>query len=96
MARAGKYPVLQETILGWTLSVQTPATTTQHDPQPKFLLREDNCLEQNLNLSWEVEPVETSTMTTEQQFCEQHFITHTTQKDDGRFVFRLPTKMDHK
>ena len=38
--------------------------------------------------------MEQSTMTTEQQTCEQHFITHTTQQDDGRFVVRLPTKMD--
>jgi len=78
--RAGNYPVLQETVLGWTLSGRTPATTTQHDPQPKFLLREDNSLEHNLNRSWEVEPVKPSTMTTEQQVCEQHFITHTTQQ----------------
>jgi len=43
-----------------------------------------------------VEPVEQSTMTAEQQVCEQHFITHTTQQQDGRFVVRLPTKMDPK
>jgi len=43
-----------------------------------------------------VEPVEQSTTTTEQEICEQHFITHTTQQKDGRFVFRLPTKMDPK
>ena len=35
-------------------------------------------------------------MTTEQEACEQHFITHTTQQQDGRFVVRLPTKMDPK
>ena len=35
-------------------------------------------------------------MTTQQLFCEQHVITHTTQQDDGGFVFRLPTKMDPK
>ena len=92
--RPDNYRVLEKTVLGWTLSGRTPAITTQHDPQPTFLLREDNSLEHNLNRSWEVEPVEPSTMTTEQQVCEQHFITHTTQQDDGRFVFRLPTKMD--
>jgi len=66
MTRPGNYPVLQETVLGSTLSGRTPATTTQHDPQPAFLLREDNSLEQNLNRSWEVEPMEPSTMTTEE------------------------------
>jgi len=40
--------------------------------------------------------MEQSTMTTEQQVCEQHFITHATQQQDGRFVVRLPTKMDPK
>jgi len=34
-------------------------------------------------------------MTAEQQACEQQFITHTTQQD-GRFVVKLPTKMDPK
>jgi len=43
-----------------------------------------------------VEPVEQSTMTKEQQACEQHFISHTSQQPDGRFVVRLPTKMDPK
>jgi len=55
--------------------------------------REDNNLEHNLNRSREVEPVEPSTMTTEQQVCKQHFITHTTQQDDGGSVVRLPTNM---
>ena len=49
--RPGNYPVLQETVLGWTLSDRTPATTTQHDPQPTFMLREDYSLEHNLNRS---------------------------------------------
>jgi hypothetical protein len=69
--RPGNFPVLQETALGWTLSGQTPAFT-QLDPQHTFLLREDNSLEQNLNRLWNVEPMETSTMTTEQQSCEEH------------------------
>ena len=30
--RPGNHPVLQETVLGWTLSGRTPATTTKHDP----------------------------------------------------------------
>jgi len=57
---------------------------------------EDNSLEHNLNLFWEVEPVVQTTTTTEQQVCEKHFITHTTKQKYGRFVFRLPTNLDHK
>jgi len=35
-------------------------------------------------------------MTTKQQVYELHFITHTTQQQDGIFVVRLPTKLDRK
>jgi len=90
--RPGNYPVLQETVLGWTLSGRTP-TVTQNEPQRTFLLRDDN-LGHNLNCFWEVEAVEQSSMTAEQQVCEEHFVTHTTQQYDGRYVVRLPTKME--
>jgi len=60
------------------------------------MLREDNSLEHNLNRSREVEPVEPSTMTTEQQVCKQHVISQTTQQPDGGSVVILPTKMDPK
>jgi len=69
-------PSSKETVLCWTLSGRTPDTTTQHDPQHTFLLREDSRLEHNLNSFWEVESVEQSTMTKEQQAYEQHFISH--------------------
>jgi len=58
-----------------------------------LLLREDTSLEHKLKRFWEVEAVEQSSMTAEQQACEQHFST-TTQQPDGRFEVRLPTKMD--
>jgi len=92
--RPGNFPVLQETVLGWTLAGRTPATTTSDTAQHTFLLREDSRLERNLNRFWEVEQVEQSTMTTEQKSCEDHFLTHTTQQPDGKFVVKLPTKMD--
>ena len=37
--RPGNYPFLQDS--SWTHSGQTPATTTQNDPQHTFLLPED-------------------------------------------------------
>ena len=90
--RPGNYPVLQETVLGWTLSGRTPATSTRHDFQPTFMLQVDIRLEHNLNRSMEFEPVGPSTMTTEQNVCEQHVITHTTQQDDEGSVVSLPRK----
>jgi hypothetical protein len=74
--RPGDYPVLQETALGWTISGRTPAVT-HNEPQHTFLLQEDNSLEYNLNRFWEVEHVELSTMTAEQQACKEQFLTHT-------------------
>jgi len=38
--------------------------------------------------------VEQSTITAEQRACEEHFITNTTQQPDGRFVVKLPIKME--
>jgi hypothetical protein len=56
--RPGHYPVLQETILGWTLSGRTPVTTTRNDLQRTFLLQRDNSLKQNPTHHREVEPME--------------------------------------
>jgi hypothetical protein len=74
----GNFPVLQETVLGCTLSGRTPAVTALTDTQYIFLLRDDSNLEHDLNCFWEVEPMVQPTMTTEQQECEEHFLTHTT------------------
>jgi hypothetical protein len=38
--------------------------------------------------------MESTSMTTEQMACEQHFIENTTRYSDGRFVVRLPVKME--
>ena len=50
--RPVNYPVLQEWVLGWTLTGHIPGTTTQHDPKLTFLLREANSLKHNLNRFW--------------------------------------------
>jgi hypothetical protein len=86
------YPVLQETVLGWIISGRTPAVNKSGAKQYRFLLRENGRIEDNPNRFWEVEPMEQSTLTPEQQACEQHFITNTFQQRDGRFVVRLPLK----
>jgi hypothetical protein len=86
----GNYPVLQETVLGWTLAGRTPTTTNPNNAQHAFILRDDN-LENKWNRFWDVEVVDQSTMTTEQKASEDHFLTHTTQQPDGRFVVKLPT-----
>ena len=58
----------QETVLGWTISRRTP-DTNENEPQYTYLSREDNSLKSNLKRFCEVEAVEQSTMTAEQQAC---------------------------
>jgi hypothetical protein len=41
-----------------------------------------------------MEPVEQSTITAEQQACEEHFLTDTIQQPGERCVVKLPTKME--
>jgi len=95
--RPGNYPVLKRHFLAGhsQVELQLPLlysmTLSIH-----FCSEKTTELEHNLKRFWEMNPVEQSTMTKEQQACEQHFITHSTQQDDGRFVVRLPTKMDPK
>jgi len=68
--RPGNFPVLQDTVLGWTISGRN-RDTNQNEAQSTYLSREDNSLKSNLKRFWEVKAVELSTMTAEQQTCEE-------------------------
>jgi hypothetical protein len=62
MIRSGRYtsanyPVLQETVVGWTLASKTPIVTATNDAQHALILRDDT-LEKNLNRFWEIESME--------------------------------------
>jgi hypothetical protein len=81
--RPGNYPVLQETVPGWTVSGRTPVLTVSNNTPQTLLVCENTTLETNLNRFWEVESMEQSTLTPEQQQCEEHFVTYTTQQEDG-------------
>jgi hypothetical protein len=62
--------------------------------QPPPTIRADNQRTVNQSQSLLGSGMELSTMTAEQKACEELFITNTTQQQDGRFVVRLPTKME--
>jgi hypothetical protein len=87
------HPVLQETVLGWTVAGMTPVNNSPHVKPQSFFIQDTTCLETNLNRFWEVDTeVEPTSMTTEQLECEKHFTSHTIQQPDGRFMVRLPLK----
>ena len=93
----GNCPVLQETVFRLTISGRTPVTATiQNEPQHKLLLQQDNSLEHNQLIFRALKTVDHSTKSAVQHACEQHFITHTTQQQDGGFVARQPTKEEPK
>jgi len=62
-----KYTVLQETILGWSLSGKTPVSTSQWLATHLFL-REENSLDHNLNRFCEMEKVEQPSMTVNESY----------------------------
>lgn len=84
------FPVVQNTVLGWILSGKTPIPTIPDERPHSFLVQDITNLEVNLNRFWEIEQVEPSFLTPEQQSCEHHFITHTIRQPNGRFSVRLP------
>ena len=49
-----------------------------------------------MNRFWEVEAVDSKSMSPDQQACEDHFVSHIKQQQDGRYVVRLPLKIDSK
>jgi hypothetical protein len=91
------YPVLQETVLGWTLSGKTPvaAITTKNEPQHTFMLQEDNSPEHNPTHLRELDSVEQSSMSTRQPTCDQQVKTLTTQQQAGGCVVKPQPKEDH-
>jgi len=55
----------------WAGQFLVERQTNQNELQSTHLSREDNSLKSNLNRFWGVEAVEQSTMTAEQQACEE-------------------------
>jgi hypothetical protein len=86
----GNCPVIQETVLGWTIAGRTPANTTL-DVKRAFLL-ETSKLDYFIKHFWEVESMEPSTITAKQKACEKHFYKHNP-TEEGRVVDRHPTKL---
>ncbi|CAG4952078.1 unnamed protein product [Colias eurytheme] len=82
-------PIAQNTELGWILS---GSVATQ-----------SHCNIVTVNISniqrfWEIEDISenSSDMSSQDQYCMQHYQLHTKRQSDGRYVVRLPLKPDMK
>jgi hypothetical protein len=76
--RPGDYPVLQETVLGWTVAGRTPVNTRLEDVKHAFLLGASK-MDHFINQFWETESMELSTKNPRQRQVTNIF-THTTQQ----------------
>jgi hypothetical protein len=89
--RIGDYPILQETVLGWTDAGRTPTNATLEEVKRAFLL-ETSKLDHFINHFWEAELVEASTKTAKQKTSEKHLHPHNPTKE-GRVVNKHPIKI---
>ncbi|XP_046401586.1 uncharacterized protein LOC124167648 [Ischnura elegans] len=97
MKRPGEFPILQETLFGWILAGVIPSNnndTSSFQPQQIASHCLQVSLEDLIQEFWNIESIQTPTLTSEERECERHFINHTRRQEDGRFVVKLPTKMD--
>jgi hypothetical protein len=53
--RPEKYPVLQETMIGWTVSGKTPDAVPNHTPHQMLLIRGNTTLDEKLQCFWDLD-----------------------------------------
>ena len=88
--RPGNYPFLQDTALGWVVSDKAPLAAPEEVPRKSFFIRNNDNLDQQLQIFWEIEELPNKTWTAEEVLCEKHFKKHTARDDTGRYIVRLP------
>jgi hypothetical protein len=96
--RPGRFPVLQETHLGWILCGQYHQPTCSKEPQQSsnsLFLRTDVNLENQIRAFWHLEEVTQLVHSPQERECELHFQDHTTRLDSGRYVVELPMIKEH-
>ncbi|XP_077259737.1 uncharacterized protein LOC143896064 [Temnothorax americanus] len=89
-------PTAQQTIFGWVLygsmsAAETPVSAHAHHCSP------DQELQDLLSRFWTQEEIPKSTtaeLTEEEEECERHFLTTYSRDATGRYVVRLPLKIN--
>ncbi|XP_075232223.1 uncharacterized protein LOC142330664 [Lycorma delicatula] len=94
--RLGLYPVLQKTQLGWIVSgeFRNQDEKATSFPQHGFFTRQCNSINDQLQMFWELEEINTPAWSTEERECEEHFIANTSRDNQGHFVVKLPLKQE--
>ncbi|XP_075213838.1 uncharacterized protein LOC142320045 [Lycorma delicatula] len=94
--RPGLYPVLQKTQLGWIVSGEfcNQDEKATSFPQHGFFTRQCNSINDQLQMFWELEEINTPAWSTEERECEEHFIANMSRNNQGHFVVKLPLKQE--
>jgi hypothetical protein len=90
--RSGDYPIIQETVLGWTVAGRTPTNTTLEDVKHAFLLGASQW-DQFINQFWGAESMDLSTKDPRQKAGDEHLHTHNSTKGGG-VANNHPTRME--
>lgn len=84
-------PAALNTIFGWVIFGNSPLSSFQSDVSINHITT--SSLHADLQRFWELETIpDQSSMTSEEDQCEQHFLSTHTRRSDGRYVVRLPFK----
>ncbi|XP_062716636.1 uncharacterized protein LOC115260563 [Aedes albopictus] len=91
-------PTLQNTKLGWVVAGRYHESNTSIGSHVStcLLTSTDDDLSQQVRKFWELEEYATASnhLTEEEQRCEQHFAEHTVRDESGKFIVRLPFRLD--
>lgn len=86
-----KLPTLQKTVLGWVVSGEIPSA----HPNSTLSCNLSSSLEERVTKFWEIEEIPAKTiLTSEEEFCEEHYAQTIRRDVNGRFVVSLPLKAD--
>ncbi|XP_070526960.1 uncharacterized protein [Cardiocondyla obscurior] len=90
-------PIAQQTIFGWILSGPFSTISTYQQNAHSHHCTEDNELQDILSKFWlqeEISPTITSSLTEDEQSCEQYYVTTHKRDSNGRYIVRLPLFTD--
>lgn len=90
------YPSLHETVFGWIVygALNASFDSFSHNVMTSMCNDQLSNLNDQIVKFWEIENCGTSIkqLSSEEQFCEKHFMETIKRSSDGRFVLRLPFK----